>query len=104
MSDLIQAGLIVKDPKAWKFVSGLDDADKAALEADNRPRRHIRTSLRGKPFLTLRWWEALRDVAFQDNGFWQQPKQLKSTTITLCVGAVAQGWCQAGSNGANLNW
>ncbi len=40
----------------------------------------------------------------RENGFWQQPKQLKSTTITLCVAAIAQGWCQAGSNGANLNW
>lgn len=103
-SNTPQAGLILKDPKAWPFVPGLNDADKAALEADNRPRRHIRTSLAGNSFVSWRWWQALRDVAFQSNGFWQQPKQLKSTTITLCVAAVAQGWCQAGSNGANLNW
>lgn len=98
-----KAGLILRDPAAWRFVPGLDQAERDALEADTRPRRHL-SSLRSEPFLTWRWWKSLKAEAFQPNGFWQQPKQLKSTTITLCVAAVAQGWCQAGSNGANLNW
>lgn len=100
----MKAGLILQDPRAWKYVPHLTEADKKALESDNRQRRHIVTSLTEERFLSAKWWNNLRREAFRPNGFWQQPKQLKSTTITLCVAAVAQGWCQAGSNGANLNW
>lgn len=37
-------------------------------------------------------------------GFWHQPRPLRVTIITLCVGAIIQGWSQTGSNGANLSW
>ena len=37
-------------------------------------------------------------------GFWRQPKPLRVTIATLCLGAVIQGWTQTGSNGANLSW
>jgi len=40
----------------------------------------------------------------QHRGFWHQPKPLRVTIATLCVGAIIQGWTQTGSNGANLSW
>lgn len=108
LTDLfVKAGLILQDPRAWPFLPKeyqLTEAERAALESDNRSRRHLRSAVSKKSPLSSIWWSSLWKEAFQANGFWQQPKQLKSTTITLCVAAVAQGWCQAGSNGANLNW
>lgn len=38
------------------------------------------------------------------NTFWDQPKMLQVTIVTLCVAAIVQGWTQTGTNGANLNW
>ena len=97
-----KAGLILQDPRAWRYVPRLTEAEIKALESDIRPQRHFVDSLGEQPFPKPSWWRTLWHESF--NGFWKQPKQLKSTTITLCVAAVAQGWCQAGSNGANLNW
>ncbi|KAL5114649.1 hypothetical protein ACEQ8H_007442 [Pleosporales sp. CAS-2024a] len=37
-------------------------------------------------------------------GFWQQPRPLRVTIVTLCLAAVIQGWVQTGLNGANLTW
>lgn len=35
---------------------------------------------------------------------WQQPRQLYFTVLTCSLGAVMQGWCQTGSNGATLGF
>lgn len=35
---------------------------------------------------------------------WQQPQQLYFTVLTCSLGAVMQGWCQTGSNGATLGF
>ena len=52
--------------------------------------------------LTIQEEAALKDE--QQLGFWRQPKPLRVTIATLCIGAVLQGWTQTGSNGANLTW
>ena len=105
LTDLfVKAGRILQDPVAWKFVSGLTDAEKAALASEIRSERHILRSLPKRHFFSRQAWRRLWGDLFPPNGFWRQPKQMRVTTITLCVAAVAQGWCQAGSNAANLNW
>ena len=38
--------------------------------------------------------EEKQALASERKGFWQQPKQLRVTIITLCVAAMVQGWNQ----------
>ncbi|KAF2459022.1 major facilitator superfamily domain-containing protein [Lineolata rhizophorae] len=71
----VKASRILRDPPAW----------------------------RGVPDLTCEEYNAQRREESRP-GFWQQPKALRVTIITLCIAAVIQGWNQTGSNGANLNW
>jgi MFS family permease len=54
------------------------------------------------PGLTLEEDAALKSE--QRRRFWRQPKPLRVTIATLCIGAIIQGWTQTGSNGANLSW
>jgi MFS family permease len=70
----LQAGKILRDPEAWESVPGLSAEEKEVLLNETQ------------------------------HGFWRQPKELRITIITLCVGAVVQGWNQTASNGANLSW
>jgi hypothetical protein len=46
------------------------------------------------PGLTAKEENALKTE--RDRGFWQQPKFLRWTIITLALGAVVQGWTQTG--------
>ncbi|KAK4560641.1 hypothetical protein LTR86_005219 [Recurvomyces mirabilis] len=70
----MKAGKALRDPEAWSSVPGLTSIERHTLQHETA------------------------------TGFWQQPKQLQVTIITLCVAAVVQGWNQTGTNGANLNW
>lgn len=67
----VRAARVARDPPSWQSVEGLTDQE----------------------------WEAL-DVE-KTLGFWQQPKALRVTVITLCFSAIVQGWVQSVSNGAN---
>jgi hypothetical protein len=50
----------MRDPEAWDTVADLTEEEREALREDSK------------------------------SGFWQQPKQLRVTVITLCLAAIVQ--------------
>ncbi|KAF2187274.1 MFS general substrate transporter [Zopfia rhizophila CBS 207.26] len=54
------------------------------------------------PKLTTREYNILKNQ--RQKGFWRQPKALRVTIATLCLGGIMQGWTQTGGNGANQTW
>lgn len=97
----------------------LDELDKDAAQFANRvspnapdvdlwkraarvARDPLGSSPETVPGLTAQEDVALKTVKLR--GFWQQPKPLRITIATLCIGAIIQGWTQTGINGANLSW
>lgn len=83
--------------------TGLDDTDedliklfqKAARIAQN-PQKLERLQLTKHEIFILK---NDREVKF-----WNQPKMLRVTVVTLVFSAIVQGWIQSVSNGANQNW
>lgn len=71
---------------------------KAALVAQNAQTPRRIESLPLKPY------EKALLKSERDVKFWDQPKMLRITVVTLCFSAVIQGWIQSSSNGANQYW
>ncbi|KAF2853721.1 MFS general substrate transporter [Plenodomus tracheiphilus IPT5] len=72
---------------------------KAALVARYQQVAHLCGRIRGITPL-----EKVAIEKQRSQGFWQQPRPLRVTIVTLCLAAIIQGWVQTGLNGANNTW
>ncbi|KAI5358880.1 putative major facilitator, sugar transporter, major facilitator superfamily [Septoria linicola] len=109
----VKAARILRDPEAWRSIDSIKSrsvGELTAFEADDLEREEveIRDDKNGIAPWNVEFWSKRHNKSSSNmtgkSGFWHQPKELRTTIITLCVGAIVQGWNQTGSNGANLTW
>ncbi|CAK1368308.1 Arabinose-proton symporter [Cercospora beticola] len=112
----VKAARVLRNPRTWRAVEQIDANGVAGLtpveRADlQREEQEAIDHVDSKAPWTLEFWrkhpahlKKRADEPPRKSGFWHQPKELRTTIIILCIGAIVQGWNQTGSNGANLTW